>query len=409
MLLEIHMAVADRKLIRAINRFQILNAIRIHELIPRVDIARETGLSQASVTGITASLIKEGLLMEKDIGKSIGGRRPILLALNPDGAYTIGAYLSIQQIDVVIINFQAAILASHTLPLKKSNYSPKMLAHQITQAIHSCMWKANLSKNQISGAGIALPGLVESQTGLVHFLPNYQWRKENFRDIVQEKIDIPIYVENSANTLTIAEQWFGIGRGIDDFIVVNLEYGVGMGIVINGQLYRGNKGIAGEFGHITLDPDGPLCRCGKNGCLETYVGNNAILREAKKAAAKGEWHPENQDGITLSQVIQAAMDGDLCLKKIYANAGRYLGIGLSNLIQIFNPAKIIITGKGVEANHLLFKSMYQTISRYISGKVDDNTDIAIRNWNRTDNAKSAGVLVLQEIYKSPANRIVPII
>jgi glucokinase-like ROK family protein len=293
--------------------------------------------------------------------------------------------------------------------LKQRYYAPETIAEKIAQAVQACMWQADFSRNQISGIGIAIPGLVDSQTGLVRFLPNYQWEKVNLRDIVQNKINHPTYVENNANTLAIAEQWFGEGRGIDNFIVVTLEHGVGMGVVINGQLYRGQRGTAGEFGHVTFDPDGPECRCGKKGCLEAIVGNNAILREAKAAARKGEWKPKNPDEITIDEVIEAAQKGESSLRRIYAESGRVLGIGLSNLIGIFNPSKILISGKGVEAGKLLFDSMYKTIPQYTSTKVNVNTEIIVQSWDREDYARGAGTLVLQEIYKSPANQIVPII
>jgi len=403
------MAVANKKLMRAINRFKILHTIRAHKLISRVDITKATGLSQATVTGITASLIDEGLLLEKRPGESEGGRPPILIALNPDGAYAVGVYLSISQINVVIIDLEATILASYEMPLRKQSYAPEAIADKVVQAVQECMWQANFSRNQISGIGIALPGLVDSHTGLIRFLPNYQWEKVNLRDMVQKKVGHPTYIENSANSLTLAEQWFGEGRGIDNFIVVTLEYGVGMGIIINGKLYRGHQGTAGEFGHTTVDPDGPLCRCGKKGCIEAFVGNNAILREAEAAAQKDEWKPNNPADVTIEEVVSAAREGAPCLRNIFAQAGRVLAIGLSNLIRIFNPAKIIISGRGVKAGDLLFDSMYKTIPQYISSRTNGDTEIVIKSWNQNAYARGSGTVVLQEIFKSPANRVVPII
>ena len=403
------MAVANKKLMRAINRFKILHTIRAHKLISRVDITKATGLSQATVTGITASLIDERLLLEKRPGESEGGRPPILIALNPDGAYAVGVYLSISQINVVIIDLEATILASYEMPLTKLSYAPEAIADKIVQAVQECMWQANFSRNQISGIGIALPGLVDSHTGLIRFLPNYQWEKVNLRNMVQKKVDHPTYIENSANSLTLAEQWFGEGRGIDNFIVVTLEYGVGMGMIINGQLYRGHQGTAGEFGHTTVDPDGPLCRCGKKGCIEAFVGNNAILREAEAAAQKDEWKPNNPADVTIEEVILAAQEGAPCLRNIFAHAGRVLAIGLSNLIRIFNPAKIIISGRGVQAGDLLFDSMYKTIPQYISSRTNGDNEIVIKSWNQNAYARGSGTVVLQEIFKSPANRVVPII
>jgi glucokinase-like ROK family protein len=403
------MAAANKKLIRAINRFKILHTIRARKLISRVDITKVTGLSQATVTGITASLIDEGLLLEKRPGESEGGRPPILIALNPDGAYAVGVYLSISKINVVIIDLEATIRASYEMPLEKQNYAPEAIADKIVQAVQECMWQANFSRNQISGIGIALPGLVDWHTGVIRFLPDYQWEKVNLRDLVHKKIDHPTYIENTANSLTLAEQWFGEGRGVDNFIVVTLEYGVGMGIIINGQLYRGHKGAAGEFGHTTIETDGPLCLCGQKGCIEATVGNNAILREAEAAAQKAEWKPNDPTDITIEEVILAAREGAPCLRNIFARAGRVLAIGLSNLIRIFNPAKIIISGRGVNAGDLLFDSMYNTIAQYIPSRTNADTEIMIKSWDQNAYARGSGTVVLQEIFKSPAHRVVPLI
>lgn len=403
------MRAANRDLMRAINRFKILHAIREHELISRVDIARATGLSQSSVTGITAALLEEGLLLEKEAGESLGGRRPILLSLNPDGGYAVGVYTSIYQVRVVLINLQAEILSSYTLPLRERNYTPDAIAEKIAGAIQACIWESNFSRGRISGIGVAIPGLVDSRTGLVRFLPNYRWENVNLRDMIRDRIDHPTYIENSANTLALAEQWFGQGRGVDDFILITLEHGVGMGVVINGRLYRGRKGVAGEFGHVTMDPDGPVCRCGKNGCLEAIVGNFGIMRDARTAAENGEWRSDKSENVTVDEIVRRARQGEPRLREIYARAGRVLGIGVSNLMEIFNPARIIISGRGVEAGDLLFDPMREAISRYSSSRIDEKMEIIIQPWSRKDYARGAGTLVLQEIYQSPANQAVPLL
>ena len=403
------MAAANRDLIRAINRFNILNAIRSSGCLSRTDIARYSGLSQASVTGITAELIEAGLLIETAIGASEGGRRPVLLALNPDGASALGVYLSISQISVVIIDFEATILATHLMPLEHAYYSPEALAAKTVQAIQACMWEANFSKDRIAGVGIAVPGLVDSQTGQVRFLPNYQWSGVNLRDIVQAKIDHPTYIENSANTLTISEQWFGEGRGLDNFAVITLEHGVGMGLVINGQLFRGDKGIAGEVGHLTIDPLGPECRCGRRGCLEALVGNYAILREARQAAQQGLWSPQDPDHVTIEEVLAAAQSGEPALRRIYAEAGRVLGTAVGNLIKLLNPSKIFIAGRGTAAGAMLFDSMFTVIPDTISDKLNASPEVIVKPWNQTNYARGAGALVLQEIYKHPVSRMMPMI
>lgn len=389
--------------VRAYNREAILRTIRVSELISRVDIARATGLSQASVTGITADLIKEGLVQEKKSGTHEGGRPPILLSISPDGAYAIGINLTIENIDVAIINFQAEIKAFHTMELDSAYYTVEDIVDKMVRCVQECMWEANFSKDRISGVGIGIPGLVDSESGKIRFLPNYGWEDVNLRDLFQKQINLPTYIDNSSNNLAIAEQWFGIGKSLNNFIVVTLQNGIGAGCVINGQLSRGFTGIAGEFGHLTMDPNGPSCRCGKKGCVEAYAGNNSIIRDAKKAAMKRLWNKENPESITYTDIIEALHNGEPELVKLFKKAGEVLGVGIAHLITLLNPEKIIITGKGVQAGNAIFNSMFQSIGSCVSKKfINYGTEIVIKEWSDKDWVSGAGTLVLKEIYKSPA-------
>lgn len=403
------MATANRELMRAINRFVILHAIRDVETISRVDISRRTGLSQATITSITAELIKEGMVLEKPGKKSVGGRRQIPLGLNPKGAYTVGVHLAVDQISVVLMDLEASIINSHTTPLDSNNFGLEPVVDKLVEAVQTCLWEANFAKNQISGIGVALPGLVDSRTGFVHYIPNYQWKNINLAVMLEKRFEIPTYVENSANTLVIFEQWFGIGRGVDNFILITTENGIGMGMVVNGQIIRGFRGIAGEFGHTIADAKGPSCRCGKQGCLEAICGNNAIIRDATKAARLGKWQPEQIDCITIEGILAAAKQGNPALREIYSRAGQTLGIGISNLQMLLDSERIIVSGKGVLAGELLFGPMEETLHKDISFNNHAKTRLFVQEWKPTNYACGAGALVLQEVYESPANRVVPII
>jgi predicted NBD/HSP70 family sugar kinase len=403
------MAVANRDLMRAINRFTILHAIRDSGDISRVDLSRKTGVSQATVTSIIAELIGEGVLIERQRGKSRGGRRPVLLALNPKGAFAVGVHLSVDHISVVLMDFQANIISEHTRPLLTGNHDPEQVMETVIEAVHTCLWDADFSKSQVSGIGIAVPGLVDSGTGYVHFVPNYQWKDVNFAKRLRKRIGVATYIENSANTLAIYEQWFGFGRGTDNFILITTEHGIGMGMILNGKIFRGLRGISGEIGHTIVSENGELCRCGESGCLEAICGNNAIIRDAKKAVKNGEWQVKDIDSVTIDKIIDAAQAGNQALIKIYDRAGRTLGTGIRNLNKIFDVEKIIISGKGVLAGDLLFKPMQKTLSKDISFAEDAVTRLFIQPWQPTNYARAAGALVLQEIYQSPANRVVPII
>jgi len=399
------MPIPVRDFMRAMNRATILDAIRNAGLISRIDLARTTGFSQSSVTGLTAELIREQLIIEKKVGEYEGGRPPMLLSLNPDGAYVVGVNITFDTIVAVIINMEAKVLAIQRTPIEKNRHSVADIADSIVRAVQACIWEANFSKEQISGVGIGIPGLVDSDSGIIRFMPNYNWENVNLRDLVQVQLKHPIYIENSSNTLAIAEQWLGEGKGVGNFLVITLENGVGLGIVIQGHLYRGQSGTAGEFGHITIDPGGPPCRCGKNGCVEAYAGNISILRAARIAAQNGHWKPQNAD-ITYDDVLNSARAGNACLIDIFKTAGQKLGLGISHLITLFNPAKIIFTGKGVQAGALMFDSMDAEMKQHLSPKFGPSeTQIVIKNWNEKDWARGAGTLVLGELYKSPVNQM----
>lgn len=389
---------------RAMHRSNILDLIRTTELISRTDLARATGLSQASITGLTADLVGEGLIEEKQSGAYEGGRRPTLLAIRPDGVHVIGINMAVHEIRVVIVNFQAEVQASHTAILEKGNYSPETIVSIIAQAIQACIWEANFSKDQIAGVGVGIPGPVDSGTGVIRFLPNYGWENVPFREILQEKINHPVFIENSSNNLAIGEYWYGNGRGIDNFLVITLENGIGSGMMLNGQLVRGHLGIASEFGHICAVKDGPLCRCGRRGCIESFVGNNALIRDARNLARQKKWsstdiHP---DSIGFAEIIEELEKGNAELDKIYDTAGSILGTGISNMIIMLNPELVIITGKGVAAGVKLFDPMYRAMKDLETGKFGfTQTEIIIPKWTEGDWAKESGTLVLREIYKSP--------
>ncbi len=397
------MKTPERSFIRAYNRYTILNAIRTAGMISRVDIARELGLSKASLTGITAELIAEGLILEKQPGAYQVGRRPILLAINPDGAHAVGVSITIRQVQAVVINFQAEIKASYRLPLKKAFYSPEELVEKIALAVTACLEKSTGLEPKIAGVGVSVPGLVDSKSGIVRYLPNYGWTDINLRALLQSKIGFSTYIDNDANNVTIAEHWFGNGRGSENFIVLIIENGIGAGYVLNGQLIRGNLGIAGEFGHMSINPDGPLCRCGKRGCVEAYSGIYAIMKDVSKIEASGKLSAASRKGSSFSNIIDEAKKGNSELMKIFDQAGKVLGIGISQLITLVNPEKIILTGTGVQAGGLLLDPMFEAIRNYRSDKFGNyETEILISKWTNEDFAKGAGTLVLQEIYKSPA-------
>jgi predicted NBD/HSP70 family sugar kinase len=386
----------NRELIRAINRSTVLNTIKTHGSISRVEIARQTGLSAATVTGITAELISNELIFEKEEGDSRGGRRPILLAINPRGGYVVGIKLMEDHAIGAITDLEATIISKYSSDLKS-----RELTHAIdvlVGIVNYLVRETKIEREKLYGVGVGLAGIVDARKGVLRYSPIFGWRDVSLAELLESHLNVQIYIDNDVNTLTLNEQLFGSGQGIGNFLTVTIGRGVGLGIVVNGQLYRGVSGGGGEFGHTVIDKDGKLCPCGNRGCLETFVSDPALLRLASEAWKRGEI-PEKIE--TMDELIRSAHEGISASCEIFRQAGEKIGHGIANLINILCPEEIIISGEGVRAADLLFEPMRNAISQCVMPALVDDTSVRIDLWEDDAWARGAASLVLQEIFKSP--------
>ena len=397
---------ANRQLIRAINRSTILNLIKIGGAVSRTGIVRLAGLSPATVSEITANLIAEGLIYEKAAGGSTGGRPPILLALNRDAAFVVGLKLAERQISAALTDIEATILHTLTVPAAE-NTSVERAVVAMAQGVEQVIAQSSVARDRVTGVGVGLAGIIDAERGVCRYSPILGWRDVPLGQLLKERIGIPVHIDNDVNTLTMAEKWFGAGQGIDDFLVVTVGRGVGLGIVVNGQFYRGTRGGGGEFGLTVMDPDGPLCNCGKRGCLEAYVADPALLGQAREAAAQGELGDVTPDELNVERVVELAQAGDETLREILAQAGRVLGRGVANLVNVFSPARIIISGEGVRTGDWLFEPMREAVAQHAFDDLAKDTEIVVQEWGDEAWAWGAASLVLQGIFKSPIHARVP--
>ena len=389
----------NRDLIRAINRSHVLNAIKAYGPIGRADIARRTGLSPATVTAISAKLISQDLVLEKSAGDSSGGRPPILLTINPKGAYVVGIKLTEDHAVCALTDLEASIIAKASMPL--SGHDPIQVVDDLAGMVLSFIHTQKIAKKLLLGVGVGLAGIVDAENGVLRQSPIYGWSNVPLRDMLQKKLRIPVYIENDVNTLTLTERWFGHGQGVDNFLTVTVGRGVGLGIVTNGQFYRGQNGGAGEFGHITVNPDGPLCACGKQGCLEMYVGDPGLIQAAQEAADRGELSLRVQD---VDQLLSLAQAGEQAAVRVFAQAGRLLGLGIANLVNLFNPKKIIISGEGTREGDFLFLPMKESIQQNTMPGLFDPATVEIAPWGDDAWARGAAGLVLREVFESPIHK-----
>lgn len=392
---------ANRALIRAINRSKVLNTIKNQGPVSRTKIAEKTGLSAATITSISGELIENGLVFEKEAGDSSGGRRPILLALNTKGGCVIGLKLAEDHVTAAMTDLRATVSAKLTQSL--SNQSIEAAVNTMQGVVNSLLEEKHFRKEQFLGVGVGLAGIIDSRNGMLRHSPIFGWKNVPLGAMLADKLGVPVHIDNDVNTLTITELWFGQGKGVNNFMTVTIGRGVGLGLVLNGQVYLGALGGAGEFGHTVIDPDGSPCACGKNGCLETFVSDPAIMREAMKAKQRGDIPSEI---MTIEQLIELAGTGHQVAGEIFAEAGTVLGLGIANLINLLNPQLIIISGEGVRAGDLLFEPMRASVAENVMPGLVGDTLIQVDPWDDYDWARGAAGLVLRDLFESPIHRAV---
>ncbi len=392
----------SRQRAQAHNQYTILDTIRMHKGISRVQIAELTGQSRASVTNITADLIKKNLIYEKESKESATpGRRRVELAINPDATYVAGIKLSSSRISCAVTDMQANVRSSVVIPVQFDKRPLDYVADIIEDAVRHCVDKAGLAMEKIFGIGVGMPGLLKRDSGVYVWKPLYKTGETTLSDLISQRLSINTYLENDSNALTLAHLWFGEGTHTNNFLVITIEEGIGMGIVIERKLYRGLQGIASEFGHMVVEPDGELCRCGKRGCIEAYTNESAILHAAERSLQSGSWKHEGANGLSLDLLIELARDGNKPLKSIFAKAGDIMGLGIAALIQIFNPEKIIFSGDGVKSGDLVFEPMKQAIEKHTNPELIKPVHIIVEKWKDSDWARGAATIALKEFYKYP--------
>ncbi len=235
------------------------------------------------------------------------------------------------------------MLADATLPIPSATKSPDELLDEINALIDLLLAQTSFELADINAVGIGLPGLVEHQTGTVIWSPLISEREFNLNTMFEARFGVSALIDNDANVLTLAELWFGVGRGTSDFAVVTFEHGVGIGLALNNRLFRGFRGIGLELGHTKVQLDGALCRCGQRGCLEAYLADYALAREASTALGRDTRNLQSPRQL-LESLNHRAKGGNITARSIFQRAGRYLSVGLANVIQLFDPELIILSG-----------------------------------------------------------------
>jgi glucokinase-like ROK family protein len=388
---------------KSLNKSAILNVVREHGLISRAEIAKLTKLTPPTVTNLVGELLDTKLVVETDLGESTGGRKPILLRINSSAFHVVGVYAGPKKVKAV-----AATLDGKLVTQAEAKYETNITGEQFLETLAEVIAKvivgANPKMESILGIGVGMHGLVDSEQGVSIFAPHLSFRNIAIKAYLEHRFALPVEVENDIRAQAIGESWFGQGKCVSNFILFRVGTGVGAGIILDHQLYRGTSFTAGEIGHTTIDINGPKCSCGNYGCLESMVGGAALAVRAQHAIRFGkksileDMVEGNLELIDGKMLYLAAQQGDQVAMEVLEDTGRYLGIGIANLINSLNPSLIILSGGVFGSADFFIDSLRKTVERRALAKPAQAVSIVISKLGENAIPIGAFTIVLKKIF-----------
>ncbi|MEU8116805.1 ROK family transcriptional regulator [Micromonospora sp. NPDC048986] len=336
------LARATNRSVRLRNRSALLTKLFLDGPLTRQDLVRSTGLSQPAVSNVVADMIDEGLVVEAGAAESDGGRPSMLLRMAPRFAFVVGVDVGETRVRVELFDFAMTLLASVEYPLDPARTEPDLVAGRVLAGIDAVTGQAGVAPGDVLGVGIGVSGVVEQGTEAVVHAQALGWDRVPLERLIGAGTDLPLHIDNGAKTLGQAEMWFGAGRGARHAVFALVGSGVGASVVTNGATYRGASSSAGEWGHTTLVYGGRVCRCGARGCLEAYVGAEAII-DRYREARRGRPVPGEDEESQIAALVAAA-ETSATARRVLADTAGYLGAGVANLINLFNPERVVLGG-----------------------------------------------------------------
>ncbi|WP_147107519.1 ROK family transcriptional regulator [Tateyamaria sp. syn59] len=378
------------------SRRLLLREISQRGPVARIDLAEHTGISRATVTAVTADLLRGGLIeevpRESRSDESARGRPRVDLKIAGDAYLIAGLKVSNASISLVLLDFDGGDVSDHECAIPTGRLAPNDLARHIRSGLTDLAEKAGRTLSDISAVGVGLAGVVDAGHGLVYWSPSLNARNAPFADVLRDALGIAVYVDNDANLVAMAELTFGLGKSHSDFIVITIESGVGMGMVLGGQLYRGTRGCGAEFGHTKVHLDGALCRCGQRGCLEAYISDYALVREASSVGGMNLTTPTSH---AVATVLTAAKGGDPTAQKVVDRASKMFAMGLANLVNIFDPELVILAGEQMQFDHLYADTVIEEMRKSIVEIDKPPPEVVVHRWDNLMWARGAAAYALE--------------
>ncbi|PWK04820.1 MULTISPECIES: transcriptional repressor XylR [Bacillus] len=356
------MDIADQAFVKKVNQKLLLNEILKNSPISRAKLSEMTGLNKSTVSSQVNTLMKENLVFEIGQGQSSGGRRPVMLVFNKKAGYSVGIDVGVDYVNGILTDLEGTIVLDQHHHLECS--SPEITKDILIEMIHHFIANMPQSPYGLIGIGICVPGLIDKNQKIV-FAPNSNWRDIDLKSFIQKKFNVPVFIENEANAGAYGEKVFGAAKNHDNMIYASIGTGIGIGVIINNDLYRGVGGFSGEMGHMTIDFNGPKCSCGNRGCWELYASEKALLTSLQTKEKK----------VSTQDIIDLAHLNDIETLHALQNFGFYLGIGLTNILNTFNPQAIILRNSIIESHPMVLHSIKSEVSSRVYSQLDNSYEL----------------------------------
>jgi len=392
--------IGNKELIKDINRSLVINEIRMNGPISRTDISKNLNLGLSTVTNIVEELESQNLVHEVGEADSTGGRKPILLEFNYNYGYIIGIKIEENNLIFALTNLKSEIIEKRVVPFKKGTNSNTVL-NMVVENIEKLITKIPYNKN-LMGIGVAVSGLVDQQKGKLIYSGMLNWSNVEIGNILENKFNVPVYIDNDVNAYTLAELWYGHGRELNNFIVVTYGSGIGSGIVINKKLYTGDFGGAGEIGHMVLVAEGRKCECGQRGCLEAYASENFIvdyIRDNIKMYSESKI--DLTEDLSIEKVYEYAKEGDMLAIDVLRLSAKYLGYGLLSVINLLNPSTIILAGEGMIAKDIILPVINDIVKNNFFKMHEKKVQIKVSELGDEGWVIGASTLAISKLFEIP--------
>lgn len=345
----------NHQVVKEGNKSLVLDKIKNNSPISRAAVASQTGLNKGTVSSLVSDLLEDHLIYESGPGESSGGRRPVMLLFNEVAGYSIGIDIGVNYLLGVLTDLSGNIFLQKEHSFK--NLSFEEIKDKLFSTIDSLIASAPESPHGVVGIGVGVPGVVD-KGGEILLAPNLKWKNLDLKSILEEKYKLPVIIENEANAGAYGEKRFGAGKKFENVIYVSAGIGIGVGLILNGSLYKGANGFSGELGHMTIQVTGPKCRCGNDGCWELYASEQALL---DKAVQSGLFASTDEE-LDLPNLIQLAESGNEEAISLFKESGDYLGVGINNIINTFNPQQVIIGNRMASAKGWLSEALNKRVA-----------------------------------------------